>query len=403
MAQPGWNLGEREMAQPGWVLDRLPQILKEIHSMPSLNLLPVSNSTIPGSNKSKTKVAIVGATGYTGQELVRLLLQHPAVDIQAATTQSYNGKSYGEVYPSYTKLTQLVCGDENLDELADQVDVIFLALPHGNAAAKISEDLLKKCTVIDLGADFRLKNHEDYPQWYQFDHPQPALLRHSVYGLPELNREKIAGAKLIANPGCFATCAILTLTPLLRNGLVKLDSIIIDAMSGVSGAGRSLTLGTHFNECNESVKAYKVGSHRHTPEIEQALAEVAQSQFPVSFTPHLVPMNRGILVTAYASLINGVSQEDIWNAYKAAYAEEPFVRLCDRACSDYPYPETRWVKGSNFCDIGVTVDQRTNRVVAIGAIDNLIKGAAGQAIQNMNLVCSWEETAGLMQPPIFPA
>jgi N-acetyl-gamma-glutamyl-phosphate reductase len=371
--------------------------------MPLVSVTPIDQAKQPAKTQAKTKVGIVGATGYTGQELVRLLLQHPSVDVKSATTQSYKGKKYADVYPGFAKLTDIVCAEENIDALADQVDVMFLALPHGNAAEKISPAILKKCVVIDLGGDFRLKDQTQYPNWYQFEHPQPELLASAVYGLPELNREAIVGAQLVANPGCYATCSILTLAPLVKSGLVNPDSIIIDALSGVSGAGRSPAIGSHFNECNESVKAYKVASHRHTPEIEQALGNLNQSQFTLSFTPHLVPMNRGILVTAYASLINGVSQKDVSAAYEDMYGSEPFIRLCDPESKEFSTPETRWVKGSNFCDIAVTLDQRTNRVIAIGAIDNLVKGAAGQAIQNMNLVCGWEETTGLMQPAIFPA
>lgn len=371
--------------------------------MPLISVTPINQAKQTGKTQAKTKVGIVGATGYTGQELVRLLLQHPHVALHAATTQSYKGKKYTDVYPGFAKLTDIVCAEENIESLADQVDVMFLALPHGNAAEKISSAILKKCVAIDLGGDFRLKSAAQYPTWYQFEHPQPELLADAVYGLPELNRDAIVGARLIANPGCYATCSILTMAPLVKYGLVKPDSIIIDALSGVSGAGRSLAIGTHFNECNESVKAYKVASHRHTAEIEQALGNLNQSQFALSFTPHLVPMNRGILVTAYASLLSGVSQKDVYDAYTTVYGTEPFIRLCDSDSKEFSVPETRWVKGSNFCDIGVTFDQRTNRIIAIGAIDNLVKGAAGQAIQNMNLVCGWEETTGLMQPAIFPA
>jgi N-acetyl-gamma-glutamyl-phosphate reductase len=346
--------------------------------------------------------AIVGATGYTGQELIRLLLQRDDVKIHAATSQSYKGEKFASVYPNALGFSDLVCSEANLEALAAEVDVIFLALPHGHAAAQINQNILKQCVVIDLGADFRLKRKEDYGQWYEFVHPNPSLLADAIYGLPELNRKNISQARLIANPGCYATCSILTLAPLLSHKLVDPDSIIIDAKSGVSGAGRSSSLGVHFDECNETIKAYKVASHRHTPEIEQELSRVTDRPLTLSFTPHLVPMNRGILVTAYASLKDGVSQNDIDAAYKQSYGDEYFIRLYDNQ-SAYPFPETRWVKGSNFCDIGVTVDKRTKRVVAIGAVDNLVKGAAGQAIQNMNLILGLDEQLGLKQMPIFPA
>jgi N-acetyl-gamma-glutamyl-phosphate reductase len=355
------------------------------------------------SSLSLKKVAVVGATGYTGQELIRLLLQHEKVEIQTAVSHSHHGKDFASVYPGFQKVTDLVCAEANLEQLADQVDLIFLALPHGHAASRVSADVLQKCKVIDLGGDFRLKKAEDYELWYQFKHPNPELLTEAVYGLPELNRALIAKARLIANPGCYATCSILTLAPLLKAKVVDPDSIIIDAKSGVSGAGRSLELGTQFNECNESIKAYKVASHRHTPEIEQQLAACSDTQFCTSFTPHLVPMNRGILVTAYASLTSKLSAEELFDIYASFYGKEPFIRLFSPGDDLYRYPETRWVKGSNFCDIGMTVDGRTNKVIAIGAIDNLVKGAAGQAIQNMNLLFGWPESSGLKQSPIFPA
>ena len=348
------------------------------------------------------KAAIVGATGYTGQELVRLLLQHDQTEIEALTSRSFKGAKFSTVYPNAAHFSDLVCSEADIEKLSTEVDVMFVALPHGNAANTITEKVLSNCFVIDLGADFRLKNPDDYKTWYQLEHTNPELLKKAVYGLPELHRLKIAGAKLIANPGCYATSSILTLAPALSNKLIDASSIIIDAKSGVTGAGRSVSLGVHFDEVNESFKAYKVASHRHTPEIEQVLSETSETPIKLTFTPHLVPMNRGILVTAYASLKPGVTKSQVKEAYASAYKDEFFVRLCD-GNPDYPFPETRWVKGSNFCDIGVTVDERTNRLIAIGAIDNLVKGAAGQAIQNMNLLFGFDEQMGLKQMPIFPA
>jgi N-acetyl-gamma-glutamyl-phosphate reductase len=378
---------------------------------------------------SMKKVAIVGATGYTGQELVRLLLQHDQVEIKALTSQSYVGNKFSNVYPNATRFTDLVCSEGDIEKLSTEVDVIFVALPHGHAAKAITRKVLDNCRVIDLGADFRLKNPDDYKTWYQLEHANPGLLDEAVYGLPELNRADITSARLVANPGCYATCSILTLAPLLHSNLIDKTSIIIDAKSGVTGAGRSLTLGVHFDEVNESLKAYKVASHRHTPEIEQALQAVADHPLTLTFTPHLIPMNRGILVTAYANLKKGVKASDINAAYKAKYGNEYFIRLYNDANDGdaeanrsgaggsgsggggssgksneaYTLPETRWVKGSNFCDIGVTVDERNHRLIAIGAIDNLVKGAAGQAIQNMNVLFGFDETTGLKQMPIFPA
>jgi len=353
--------------------------------------------------KPAVKVAIVGVTGYTGQELVRLLLSHENVEIKSAVSYSHNGKLITNVYPGFSKTTDLICEEADLEKLAAEVDVIFLALPHGQAASKVNEKVLAQCKVIDLGGDFRLKNVSDYEHWYKLKHASPQLLTNAVYGLPELNRKTIVTANLIANPGCYATCSILTLAPLIDAKMIDNRSIIIDAKSGVSGAGRSTDLGVHFNECNESIKAYQVATHRHTPEIEQALSVLTERPFALSFTPHLVPMNRGILVTAYASLLKDVTTEEITDVYRSFYANEPFIRLFDGLNGDYRHPETRFVKGSNFCDISVSVDARTKRVVCIGAIDNLVKGAAGQAIQNMNLLFGLPETTGLRQAAIFPA
>ncbi len=349
------------------------------------------------------RVAVVGATGYTGQELVRLLLQHDRAQIHTAVSQSSDGKKLASVYPGLQKHTDLVCSSGDLEELAEQVDLLFLALPHGNAAGKVTKSILAKCKVIDLGADFRLKSAADYETWYKFKHPQPELLAQAVYGLPELNRAAISQASLVANPGCYATCSILTLAPLLQAGIIDPKSIIIDAKSGVSGAGRAATLGTHFNECNESIKAYGVACHRHTPEIEEQLAAFSKTAFCTSFTPHLVPMNRGILVTAYASLISNINKQELYNIYSEFYENELFIRLFSPDDAEYTMPETRFVKGANFCDIGMTIDPRTNRVIVVGALDNLVKGAAGQAIQNMNLLFGWPESSGLKQSAIFPA
>jgi len=375
---------------------------------------PVENLTALQSSAGQAakKVAVIGATGYTGQELVRLLLQHEMTEIHCAASQSNLGKTFTSVYPGFKKFTDLICAEADLEnptsleQLAEQVDVLFLALPHGHAAAKVTPSVLKKCKVIDLSADFRLKNPAQYEQWYKFQHPQTELLEQAVYGLPELNRQAISQAQLVANPGCYSTCSILTLAPLLKAKIIDPNSIVIDAKSGVSGAGRSATLGNHFNECNESIKAYSVGTHRHTPEIEQELGACADQPFFASFTPHLVPMNRGILITAYASLISNISKEDLDQIYNSFYEDELFIRLCGDSTDSngsYSLPETRWVKGSNFCDIGLTIEPRTRRVIAVGALDNLMKGAAGQAIQNMNILFGWPESMGLKQLPMFPS
>lgn len=344
------------------------------------------------------KAGIIGATGYAGQELARLLCRHPEATIELLTSQTYAGQSYSDVFPSFRGVVDApLVPDADIEDLAAQCDVIFMALPHGEATRRVDEKLLAKTKVIDIGSDFRLKTASDYSVWYEMNHEKPELLPHSVYGLPEWRRKEIRSARLIANPGCYATCTILSLAPMLKAGVLTGAPIVVDAKSGVSGAGRSLTLAVHFNECNETVKAYKVAAHRHTPEIEQEIGAVAGREQKIVFTPHLIPMNRGILVTAYAELKDDITRNHLLEIYQDTYGKEPFVRLC---LTDYP--ETRWVSGSNYCDIGVAIDQRTNRAIVIGALDNLIKGAAGQAVQNMNLVMGIGEAVGLEQLPVFP-
>jgi N-acetyl-gamma-glutamyl-phosphate reductase len=348
---------------------------------------------------NKIKAAIVGATGYAGQELVRLILQHPNVNLRFATSKSYIDKKYENVYENFYNLTDIVCSEDELEQLADEVDVIFIALPHGIASGKVNENILKKVKIIDLGADFRLNDVDTYESWYNTPHNNQETLSQAIYGLCEWNREKIKTTNLVANPGCFTTCSILSLAPAIKDNTIEEDSIIIDAKSGVSGAGRSLNLGIHFAECNESIKAYKVAGHRHTPEIEQELSILSGKNITLSFTPHLVPMNRGILTTCYAKLKADFDYQEIRKSYEKYYQNEHFIRLLPEGV----FPETRWVKGSNFIDIGFAIDKRTNRLIVIGALDNLIKGAAGQAIQNMNLLFGLEETAGINSIPIFPA
>jgi len=344
------------------------------------------------------KAGIIGATGYAGSELVRLLQNHPSATVQTITSQSYEGKPYGEVFENY-RHESMLCKAENLDEMAETCDVIFLALPHGIASQKVNAGLLSKTKVIDLGADFRLQDVAVYKEWYNVEHNATDLLGEAVYGLCELNRAQTAGKRLVANPGCYTTCSILSLYPLVAERMIDLDSIIIDAKSGVTGAGRGVNLGVHFCETTESVKAYKVASHRHTPEIEEQLSYAAGKPITLNFTPHLIPMNRGILATCYAKLLHNYSYEDIHAAYMKHYANEFFIRLTKQGV----FPETKWVKGSNFVDIGFAVDARTNRVVVTGALDNLVKGAAGQAVQNMNIIFGLDETEGLTAAPMFPA
>lgn len=344
------------------------------------------------------KAGIIGATGYAGSELVRILSSHPQAEIKTITSQSYTGKNYNEVYENYRHNESLICEEENIEEMAEVCDVIFLALPHGVASKKVSESVLSKAKVIDLGADYRLQNTEVYEKWYT-QHYSKDILKEAVYGLCEINREKIKGKRIIGNPGCYTTCSILSLYPLVKENMIELDSIVIDAKSGATGAGRGLNLSNHYCELNESFKAYKIANHRHTPEIEEQLSYAAGEEIVLSFTPHLVPMNRGILATCYAKLNNKYTYDDIKAVYEKYYKDEFFVRLTKEGV----FPETKWVKGSNFCDIGFTVDERTNRVIVIGAIDNLYKGAAGQAVQNMNILFGFDEKTGLDYIPIFPA
>lgn len=343
------------------------------------------------------KVGIIGATGYAGSELVRLITQHPKAELVTMTSQSYAGQEYKEVYSNYSHL-DYVCEEEHIEEMAEKCDVIFLALPHGVASKKINADILSKTKIIDLGADFRIQDVDVYEKWYT-THYSKDILPEAVYGLCEINRDKIKGKRIVANPGCYTSCSILSLYPLVKEGMIDLSSIIIDAKSGATGAGRGLSLGNHYCELNESVKAYKVASHRHTPEIEEQLSIAAGQDIVLNFTPHLIPMDRGILATCYATLNKKYTYDDIRKAYEKYYGNEHFIRLTKEGV----FPETKWVKGSNFVDIGFTVDERINRVIVIGALDNLFKGAAGQAVQNMNIIMGIEETTGIDYVPIFPA
>jgi len=343
------------------------------------------------------KAAIVGSTGYAGEELTRILLQHPEVEVSHVTSHSFTNQRYDSIYPSFNKKFDNICVEENIEKLADDSDVIFIALPHGIASTKITKEILNKTKIIDIGADFRLKDKNIYEEWYKTGHESPELLEESVYGLCEWKRNEIKKARLIANPGCFTTCSILSLSPLVKENLIDLNSIIIDAKSGVTGAGRTLDIGTHFTECNETTKAYKIASHRHTPEIEQELNELAGRKIQLSFIPHLIPMQRGILATCYANLKDSsVTYNEILEVYKKYYENEYFIRLTEKGI----FPETKWVRSSNYCDIGFTIDRRTNRIIVVGVIDNLIKGAAGQAVQNMNIIFGIDEKTGLDNIPI---
>ena len=344
------------------------------------------------------RVGIIGSTGYVGNELVRLLLQRSDVKIVWFGSHSYIGKNYSDVFGNIFKLVDAECLDDNLEQLVGQVDVVFTATPQGLCSTLVSEEVLNKIKVIDLSADFRFKDVAVYEKWYGIEHSSPQFLQEAVYGLCEINREMIKNARLVANPGCYPTCSTLAIQPVLKAGLIDPKSIIIDAKSGTSGAGRGAKVGNLYCEVNESVKAYGVTTHRHTPEIEEQLSYIAHEKVLINFTPHLIPMNRGILVTAYANLLHPVTYEDVRSLYDNCYANEPFVRVLEKNIC----PETRNVHGSNYVDVNFRIDERTNRIVMMGAIDNLVKGAAGQAIQNMNLMFGLPEETGLLQVPMFP-
>lgn len=344
------------------------------------------------------KVGIIGATGYAGAELVRLLQGHKDAEIVWYGSRSYIDKKYAEVYQNMFQIVDDTCLDDNIEELAGKVDVIFTATPQGYLASILKEEILSKVKIVDLSADYRIKDVNTYEKWYGIEHKSPQFIDEAVYGLCEINREDVKKARLVANPGCYTTCSILTIYPLAKEGLIDMNSIIIDAKSGTSGAGRGAKVDNLFCEVNESMKAYGVTSHRHTPEIEEQLGYASGEKVVLSFTPHLVPMNRGILVTAYANLNNGVTYEQVQAAYDKYYKEEKFVRVLNKDVC----PQTRWVKGSNYVDVNFKIDERCNRVVMMGAIDNLVKGAAGQAIQNMNLLFGLKESEGLELVPMFP-
>ena len=340
------------------------------------------------------KVGIIGATGYAGNELVRLLLGHKDAEIVWLGSRSYIDQNYSDVYRNMFKLVDAKCMDDNMEQLANEVDVIFTATPQGLCASLVNDEILSKTKIIDLSADFRLKDVNVY------EHKAPQYIDEAVYGLCEINRDKVSkDTRIIANPGCYTTTSILTLYPMVKEGIINPDTIIIDAKSGTSGAGRGAKVANLFCEVNESMKAYGVGTHRHTPEIEEQLGYACgRDDLKLIFTPHLVPMNRGILVTAYANLAKDVTYEDVKAAYDKYYDKEYFVRVLPKDVC----PETRWVEGSNFVDIGFKIEPRTNRLIMMGALDNLVKGAAGQAVQNMNLLFGLPENEGLQLAPMFP-
>ena len=349
-------------------------------------------------SEKKIKVGIIGSTGYAGAELVRLIMQHREAEVVWFGSRSYIDKKYYEVFGNMFQIVEDKCLDDNMEELAKAVDVIFTATPQGLCSSLVNEAVLSQVKIIDLSADFRIKDVKRYEEWYKIEHKSPEFIQEAVYGLCEINREQVKGARLVANPGCYPTCSTLSIYPLAKEGIIDMNTIIIDAKSGTSGAGRGAKVNNLFCEVNENIKAYCVTTHRHTPEIEDQLSYASGQEVRINFTPHLVPMNRGILVTAYASLKREVSEQEVRDLYNKYYADEKFVRVLD---SDVP-PETRWVEGSNYVDVNFIIDKRTNRIIMMGAMDNLVKGAAGQAVQNMNIMFGLEETMGLEQVPLFP-
>jgi len=343
------------------------------------------------------RVGIIGATGYGGLELVRLLLSHPQAKVTYVSSRSYAGKDLNEVFPALKGRFSLKCEEFKLEKCVEACDFVFVALPHG-----LSEEMVPKLAkagkkVVDIGSDFRLDELADYEKWYKRKSARSAEFK-AQYGLAEFYGDKVRGAQVVANPGCFPTATLLGLAPLVAKGLIERQGIIVDAKTGVSGAGRSLSLSSHYCEVTESIKAYKVGAHQHTPEIEQELSKLAGEKVVLNLTTHLAPMSRGILATCYGRLKGKGTTKELLEAYRAFYLEEPFVQVLPEGV----YPATRDVYGSNMCLIGLKVDERTNTVIAVSAIDNLTKGAAGQAVQNMNLMCGFEETMGLPRVALVP-
>ena len=349
------------------------------------------------------KAGIIGATGYAGGELVRLLTQHKEVEIKWYGSRSYIDQKYASVYGNMFEIVEDTCLDDNIEELASQVDVIFTATPQGFCASVMNDDILSKVKVVDLSADYRIKDVSVYEKWYGIEHKSPQYIEEAVYGLCEINREDVKGARLVANPGCYTTCSILTAYPLVKEGLIDTATLIVDAKSGTSGAGRGAKLPNLYCEVNENIKAYGVANHRHTPEIEEQLGYAAGKEIMINFTPHLVPMNRGILVTEYANLVRKAdgslpTYEEIKAVYDKYYKDEKFVRVLEKDV----LPETKWVEGSNYVDVNFKIDERTGRIIMMGALDNVVKGAAGQAVQNMNLMFGLKESEGLELVPMFP-
>lgn len=343
------------------------------------------------------KIGIAGASGYTGLELIRLLAGHPETELTVLTSESFQGQNIAEVFPSLNGIVDIKLRSLD-DNITKDCSVLFLALPHMAALDKLPVYLQSDCKIIDLSADYRLKDPEAYSDWYSVTHTHPELLEQAVYGLPELHRQSIQTARFVANPGCYPTSVILALAPLLKTDWVNLDSIISDSKSGVSGAGRKPSLTTHFTEVNEGISPYGLAGHRHTPEMEQELSGLAGKPVQVTFSPHLIPMTRGMLSTVYINLNESLDDEKLVEHYHNYYKDEHFVRVLNPG----KFASSHHVLSSNFCDIGLKVDSRNQRLIITSAIDNLVKGASGQAIQNMNIMLGLDEKTGLMSPAIYP-
>jgi N-acetyl-gamma-glutamyl-phosphate reductase len=342
-------------------------------------------------------VGVIGATGYVGIEIVRLLQDHPHINITSLVSQSFVGKKISDVYPNLRNIFDMECEGLDIDKISSSADIFITALPHGISKEVIPKLIEKGKRVIDHSGDFRYKSVEVYEKWYGIKHEMPHLLKEATYGLPELYRNKIKDAKIVSNPGCYPTCSILGIAPLLAHKYIETKNIIIDAASGVTGAGRNTELPYQFCEETENFKAYKVSTHRHTSEIEQEISLIADEDIVISFTPHLVPMKRGMLCTVYANLINEKSCNELIELYRDYYRNECFVRVLDEG----KLPETKFVSGSNFIDISLVVDKRLNRVVILSCLDNLGKGSASQAVQDLNIMCGFPEKTGLTRPGLY--
>lgn len=344
------------------------------------------------------KVAICGGSGYTGAELLRILLLHPEVEVTAVTSERSAGKRVTDLYPHLHKYAHLVYENLEKEKVLKKADLFFMALPHGASQEAVDYFFKKGKKVIDLSADYRISDAAVYEEWYKTPHNYKTTLKKAVYGLPELYRKRIQKAKLVANPGCYPTSAILGLCPALKKGLLDINSITVDSKSGTSGAGRKADVAFSYCEVNEGFKAYGIGVHRHTPEIEQEISGIAGKSIKINFTPHLVPMDRGMISTIYGKLVKGVDTSGVLAAYKKFYAKEPFVNVLEEG----RYPNAKNVRGSNYCEIGLKVNKRTDTLIIVSAIDNLVKGASGQAVQNMNIMMGFDETTGLESLGLFP-